>query len=81
MEDFVLHALNLKPEITRNIFYNNFLRMVSEKPKEVNPKLVIKECKRIKTMIRVMSLLKRIPEADYTYPNLVIDFFKNKKKK
>ncbi len=79
MEDFVLHALNLKPEITRNIFYNNFLRMVSEKPKEVNPKLVIKECKRIKTMIRVMSLLKRIPSADYTYPNQVIDFFKRKK--
>ncbi|MHA1522149.1 MAG: amidohydrolase family protein [Promethearchaeota archaeon] len=81
MEDFELHALNLKPKITRNIFYSNFLRIVSEKPREVNPKLVIKECKRIKTMIRVMSLLKRIPDADYTYPNQVIDFFKTQKKK
>ncbi len=77
MEDFELHALHLKPEITKKIFCDNFLRIVSEKPKKVNPKMVIKECKRIKSMMKVMSLLKRIPVADYTYPNQVIDFFKN----
>ncbi|MHA1718831.1 MAG: amidohydrolase family protein [Promethearchaeota archaeon] len=79
MEDFELRALNLKPEITRKIYCDNFLRIVGEKPNEVNPKMVIKECKRIKSMIRIMSLLKRIPVADYSYINQVIDFFKKNK--
>ena len=78
MEDFDLYGLNLKPEITQKIFYDNFLRIVGEKPNEVNPKMVIKECKKIKTMIRIMSLIKRIPAADYSYANQVIDFFKQK---
>ncbi|MHA1745379.1 MAG: amidohydrolase family protein [Promethearchaeota archaeon] len=78
MEDIDMHALNLKPEITRYIFCENFLRIVGEKPKKVNPKLVIKECKRIKIMIRIMTLLKKLPVADYSYTNQVIDFFKQK---
>ncbi len=78
MEDFELHALNLKPEITRKIFYDNFLRIVGGKPNKVNPKMVIKECKKIKSMIKVMSLLKLISVADYSYANQVIDFFKKK---
>ena len=77
-EDFQLDALNLRPEITQKIFYENFIRITGEKPKEINPKMVIKECKRIKSLIRVMSLLKLIPVADYSYANQVIDFFKQK---
>lgn len=78
VDDFQLHPLNLPPDITRKIFYDNFLRIVGKKPRAVNPKMVIKECKRIKTMIRVMSLMKRIQIADYSYANQVIDFFKKK---
>ncbi|UYP46740.1 hypothetical protein NEF87_003025 [Candidatus Lokiarchaeum ossiferum] len=84
IEDFQLRALNLPPHITKKIFYDNFSRIVGKKPRTVNPKMVIKECKRIKTMIRVMSLIKRIKIADYSYANQVIGFFKknnsNKKK-
>jgi len=77
MEDFTLYALNLKPEVTRKIFYDNFIRIVGEKPKKVNPKMVIKECQRIKFMIRIMTLIKSIPVADYSYANQTIRFFKN----
>jgi len=78
MEDFELQALNLKPEITRKIFYDNFLRIVGGKPNKVNPKMVIKECKRIKKLIRIMTMIKRIDVANYSYADQVIDFFKQK---
>lgn len=81
MEDFQLRALNLKPDITQKIFYDNFIRIVGENPKPVNPKKVIKECKRIKTTIRVMSLIKLIQDPDLSFANQVIEFFKNSKKK
>ncbi|MHA1452403.1 MAG: hypothetical protein ACTSRD_06035, partial [Promethearchaeota archaeon] len=71
-----LRALNLRSEITQKIYYNNFIRLVGEKPNEINPKLVIKECKKIKSTIKVMSLIKLIENPDYTYANQVIDFFK-----
>jgi predicted TIM-barrel fold metal-dependent hydrolase len=78
MEDIQLHALDLPPEITQKIYYDNFMRIVGGKPTEVNPKLVIKECKRIKTIMKIMTFMKKLPVADYTYPNQVIDFFKQK---
>lgn len=78
-EDFQLKALNLRPEITQNIFYANFIRMVGEKPHVVEPKLVIKECKRIKRLIKIMKLIKQLQVADYTYANQAIAFFKTKK--
>ena len=78
MEDIQLHALDLPSEITQKIYYDNFMRIVEGKPKEVNPKLVIKECKRIKTIMKIMTFMKKLPVADYTYPNQVIDFFKQK---
>ena len=80
MDDFQLHTLNLQPEITQKIFYDNFIRLVGEKPREINPKLIIKECKKIKSTIKVMSLLKLIENPDYSYANQVIDFFKNRQK-
>ncbi len=81
MEDFQLRTLNLPSEITQKIFHDNFINLVSEKPNAVNPKLVIKECKKIKSTIKVMSLIKLIKEPNYSYANQVIDFFKNKQKK
>jgi len=77
-EDFQLDALNLRPDITQKIFCDNFLRIVGEKPNEVNPKMVIKECKRIKKMIRIMTMIKRIEVANYSYADQVIDFVKQK---
>jgi hypothetical protein len=81
MDDFQLRTLHLKPEITQKIFYDNFIRIAGEKPKVVHPKLVIKECKRIKSTIKVMNLLKLIKNPDYSYADQVIEFFKNTKKK
>ena len=77
-EDFQLNALNLRPEITQKIFYENFIKITSEKPKKVNPKMVIKECKRIKKMIRIMTMIKKLEVANYSYADQVIDFFKQK---
>lgn len=78
MDDFQLRALNLDGSVTQKIFYDNFIRIVGKKPKKVNPKLVIKECKRIKKTIRIMSLFKLIQKPDYSYANRVIEFFKNR---
>ena len=81
MNDFQLRTLNLPSEITQKIYYDNFIRLVGKKPKSINPKLIIKECKKIKRTIKVMSLLKLIENPNYTYANQVIDFFKNRQKK
>ena len=54
------------------------MRIIGGKPNKVNPKLIIKECKRIKTIMKIMTFMKKLPVADYTYPNQVIDFFKQK---
>ena len=78
MEDFQLRPLNLGQEIAQKIFHENFLRIVGQEPKTVNPHMVIKECKRIKKTIRMMSLFKLLKDPDYTYVNQVIEFFKNR---
>jgi hypothetical protein len=79
MDNFQLRALNLNENVLQKIFYKNFIRITGEKPNEVNPKLVIKECKRIKKTIRIMSLFKLLQDPDYSYANQVIEFFKDKK--
>ncbi len=75
MDDFQLRALNLDDTITRKIFYDNFIRIVGDKPHDVNAKMVIKECKRIKKTIKIMSLFKILKDPDYRYANQVINFF------
>ncbi len=78
MDDFTLRGLGLSEVIQKKIFLENFVNLVGEKPKMVVPRLVIKECRRIKFMIKIMSMIKKEIVADYSCANQVIGYFKKR---
>ena len=63
--DFYFKGLNLTEEELDLIFCKNFQRFVSPVPKPVNPRLVVKECRRIQLMLKIMSFIdkKLVPDA------------------
>ena len=79
MDDFTLRGLGLSTPIQKKIFFENFINLVSEKPKVVVPRLVINECRRIKFMIKIMSMINKEIVADYSAANTVIRYFKTRK--
>jgi hypothetical protein len=79
MDDFTLRGLGLSAPIQKKIFFENFINLVGEKPKGVIPRLVIKECRRIKFMIKIMSMINKEIVADYSPANKVIRYFKTRK--
>jgi len=79
MDDFTLRGLGLSTPIQKKIFFENFINLVSEKPKVVVPRLVINECRRIKFMINIMSMINKEIVADYSAANTVIRYFKTRK--
>ena len=76
-EDFTLRALGLDSDAAAKIFEKNFLAFTACEPRPVMPKLVLKECRRLKTVLKFMSLFDR--EADKK-PDMtaVEDYFKSK---
>jgi len=79
MDDFTLRGLGLAEPIQQKIFLENFINLVGGKPKTVVPRLVIKECRRIKFMIKIMSMINKEIVADYSCANQVIGYFKKRK--
>lgn len=75
-DDFTLRGLGLSESIQKKIFLDNFLNIVGDKPKMVVPRLVIKECRRIKFMIKIMSMIKKDMVIDYSSANQVIQYFR-----
>lgn len=76
-DDFLLRGLGLEAEIKKKIFVDNFLRFIDGKINSVTPKKVIKECHRIKMMIRIMSMFDKEIIADFSCLKQVEGYFKN----
>jgi hypothetical protein len=75
-EDFTLRGIGLSHPTQSKILSQNFLRIVGGKPSKVIAKNVVKECKRIKLMIRIMSLIDKKLIPDYSYANQALTYFK-----
>ena len=78
MEDFDLKGLKLEESVLEKIYYLNFKRMVGDIA-PINSKKVIKEAKRLKKTIFIMSIFDKKVKRDFTYLNRAIDYFKHKK--
>lgn len=76
-EDFELNCLDLPDNVLQDIFSHNFEHLVN-KSNKVNKKRIIKECKRIKFTIKIMSLFDKSIIPDYSYANKVIAYFNKK---
>ncbi|HAQ56656.1 MAG TPA: hypothetical protein DCR44_04575 [Acholeplasmatales bacterium] len=74
-EDFVLRGLGLPESILTKIYAENFLRVVGDTPRAVSPRRVIRACRHIKLMIRIMSFIDKKLVPDYSYANQVIAYF------
>ena len=76
--DFYFRGLDLTEEELNLIFCKNFQRFVSETPKPVKPRLVIKECRRIQLMLKIMGLFDKKLVPDDSVAKDAIAFFQNK---
>jgi len=76
--DFTLNGLKLPKEILDKIYYDNF-RIFTGNTKKINKRLVMKEAKRLKKTIFMMSLFDKHIKRNYIYLNNTIKYFKNKK--
>lgn len=79
MEDFDLKGINLDNKILEKIYSKNFINFVGP-ISPINYHLVIKECKRLKFVITMMSLFDKQVEKDFTFLNKAIIYFKNKRR-
>lgn len=77
-EDFTLKGLSLPDSILTKIFSENFFNMVGRNPRLVSPRKVIAECRHIKLLIKIMSLIDKKVKPDYSCANQVIKYFKSK---
>jgi len=77
-EDFTLRGLGLPEEVQEKIFGGNFTRFVGGAPRAVIPGLALKECRRVKTAVRIMSIFDKSIKPDFTIVDRVREYFKNK---
>lgn len=78
-EDFTLRGIGLSDESLEKIFSKNFESFVGAEPKAVNGRRVIKDCKRVKTTMRIMSMIDKSVVPDFACANRVIKYFKSNK--
>ena len=74
-DDFVQQGFSLSEEALNKIYWKNFEDYVSETPARVNPKLVKKECRRIITMLKIMSFINKNMKPDMSVAKDAIAFF------
>lgn len=79
-EDFAQKGFALSEEALNKIYWKNFLRYVATTPAKVNPKLIIKECRRIKTTLRIMSFIDKSMSPDMSVAKDAIAFFNKNKR-
>ena len=79
-DPFVLRGLDLSEEVLNKIYWQNFQRYVGSKPAATAPKRIIKECRRIQLMLKIMSMIDRGMIPDTSVAKDAIAFFHNKKK-
>ena len=78
-DDFVQKGFSLSEEALNKIYWENFESYVGEKPARVNPKLIIKECKRINTTLKIMSFIDKSTKPDMSVTKDAIAFFNKTK--
>ena len=74
-DDFVQKGFSLSEEALNKIYWENFESYVGEKPARVNPKLIIKECKRINTTLKIMSFIDKSTKPDMSVTKDAVAFF------
>lgn len=79
-DDFLQLGFSLSEEALNRIYWKNFQNYVGVTPAKVNPKLVIKECRRIKTTLTIMSFIDKSMSPDMSVAKDAIAFFNKIKK-
>ena len=77
-DDFTLRGLDLDETILGKVYARNFLRFVGP-PAKVDPRRVIKECRRITLMLKIMSFIDRGMTPDPSVAKDAIAFFHKKR--
>lgn len=78
VEDFRLRGLDLTQAELDCIFWKNFRNFAGEVPRKVEPRLVVKECRRIRIILKLMELFDKSMHSDPSYAKSAAAFFKNK---
>ena len=74
-DDFTLRGLSLSEETLNKIYWQNFQRYVGAAPAKVNPRRIIKECRRIRIMLKIMSFIDKGMSPDMTVAKDAMAFF------
>lgn len=79
-DDFLQQGFSLSEEALNKIYWKNFQDYVAATPAKINPKLIIKECRRIMTTLKIMSFIDKSMTPDISVAKDAIAFFhKNKR--
>lgn len=74
--DFVFKGLDLTEDELDHIFCKNFQTFAGYSPAPVQPKAVIRECRRIIMTLKIMGLIRKDLSADPSVAKKAIAFFK-----
>jgi len=77
---FHIRGLKLSQNIIDQIYGGNFQRIAGTTPAKVVPRLVLKECRRLRILVRMMSLFNKQIQPDLTYNWEVTEFFRKESK-
>ena len=75
-EDFTQRGFALSPEAREKLYSGNFRRFAGGEPAAVKPRLVRKECRRIRTMLKIMSFIDKGLSPDTTVAKNAEAFFR-----
>lgn len=80
-DDFLQKGFALDEKVLDKIYWKNFEKYVSETPRKVNPKLIIKECRRIAIMLKIMSFIDKSMTPDVSVTKDAVAFFNKMKQR
>lgn len=78
-DDFLQQGFSLSEEALNKIYWKNFQNYVATTPAKINPKLVIKECRRIMMTLKIMSFIDKSMSPDMSVAKDAIAFFNKMK--
>lgn len=71
-----LQGMGLARDIQQKILHDNFVRLVGGPPQPVQKRLVLKECHRLRIMLKVMTYIEKDFVPDYTTVDYATAFFR-----
>ena len=74
-DDFIQRGFSLNEDALNKIYWKNFQNYVGATPAKINPKLVIKECRRILMTLKIMSFIDKSMSPDTSVAKDAIAFF------